>query len=229
MYQYLVTRLIQALVWCAQKRGRVVSYTHGGRLYMTRYAVCGWLTGDNTITIPRWLQHRHTEWLNSVWYFGRRLRACLPNLYVHQMHAPDLDPACHDHPWPWAVSWVMLGGYTEQRIIASDLKGNPYRGAGELRAVWEIFRRYGCLEPRDIHTRELKAPALNLISGKTFHRIDSITYDGIHGSGPPGTWTLFLAGPRRRAKPWGYLVPGRGYVKHSERHTEIEGKEVRHP
>lgn len=127
LYLALVRAFIRWATRFARRRGRVVHYTHGGRLYMTRYALWGHLTGDGQAG-PR---------------------AYLPNLYLHQMHAPDLDPSVHDHPWPWAVSLIMLGSYCEERAPLG-----PNR-------LW--------------HTqRMLKAPTLNLLSGSTFHRIAAL-------------------------------------------------------
>lgn len=172
--------------WCL-KRGRYVTYTHQGRVYLRRYAVAGHLTGDR----PGW-------------------RSRLPNLYLHQMINPDLDPCLHDHPWPWAVSFVALGGYREQR---SHPPGPNQSGTS---------------------SRCLHAPALNFLRGDTFHRIAEIDKRCLGcAAGSPhdhswlGTWTVFLAGPRRHAKPWGYLVPGKGYVHHSERHADFGGVEER--
>lgn len=241
MYTYLVTRLIRFLVAYAQRRGRVVSYTHGGRLYMTRYAVWGWLTGDpKPEDLRRWMQAVQEPddiepfwWRRAVAWLWSCVRQRLPNIYVHQMHAPDVDTACHDHPWPWAVSWIMLGGYREERIVPTGPTGAPYTAPQELSIVWRLFRRYGDWEPRDVRLKWFRAPALNVLRGDTFHRVAAldrhiIAHKKIHGGLAVGTWTLFLAGPRARAKPWGYLVPGFGFKPHQTRHAEIDGKEKRH-
>jgi hypothetical protein len=206
LYTALVCLFIRWAVRFTLARGRVVHYTHGGRLYMTRYALWGHLTGDGQSKARRWF----------------------PNLYVHQMHAPDLDPSLHDHPWPWAVSLILLGGYREER----NAPGSDHQLEKLFTKVWRVS-----------HWR--RAPGLNRLSGGTFHRVAEL--DKPEGcpwcwrkgaaSGCPyacsgrgeGVWTLFLAGPGRSKKPWGYIVEGRGYVSHQERHNEIEGKEVREP
>ncbi len=190
IYAYAVILFIRLAVRYARKRGRVVHYTHKGRLYMTRYALWGHLTGDGQ----------------------QGLRARLPNLYLHQMHAPDLDPALHDHPWPWAFSWVMLGGYCEDRF-----KG---RQENELARYWgPVSSEQGYENSKS--QRLLQAPAINVLRGSTFHRLAALADEP--------TFTLFLAGPRAGKKPWGYIVYGRGYVSHQERHAEFEGQELREP
>lgn len=203
LYVRLVSFLILALARYCLKRGRYVDYTHRGQVYLRRYGIFGHLTGDAPSGI----------------------RSYLPNLYLHQMINPDLDTCLHDHPWPWAVSWVALGGYREVRRY--DLFVN---GPG----------------------RTLTAPTLNFLRGDTFHRIAGLADGPGHGAGGRsvlaplggqanphgegtigcsggclGTFTFFLAGPRRHAKPWGYLVPGQGYVSHRERHENFGGEEKR--
>lgn len=220
LYVFLVCAFIRWATRFARARGRVVHYTHKGQLYMTRYALWGHLTGDcsdATLAELEWLHGRRT-FLSAMWV---KVRVHLPNLYVHQMHAPDLDPSLHDHPWPWALSWVMLGGYTEWRDARQERK----RGS--------TFCKMPIPEWAETVGRELKAPALNVLRGTTFHRIGELQtfYDRSYGSASNAnacaTWTLFLAGPRAGKKPWGYIVKGRGYVSHQERHAEFDGKEIR--
>lgn len=42
-------------------------------------------------------------------------RAYSMNSYVHRILRADEDPLPHSHPWEWAVSLVLRGGYVEQR------------------------------------------------------------------------------------------------------------------
>ncbi len=191
LYTYLAARLVRAIVsWCTA-RGRYVDYVHAGRTYMRRYILTGYRTGDR---------------VQGKW------RARLPNLYLHHMCAPDADPCLHDHPWPWAVSWIVLGGYREE-IAPRTLFTN-----GMIAERWH------------------RAPALNVIRGTTFHRVAELEQVPLtqRGLGQPwdrvrtlGVYTLFLAGPRAGNKAWGYLVPGRGFVHQSERHAELSAVERR--
>ena len=226
LYTYLAARLVRAIVaWCTA-RGRFVDYVHQeplpfpafenfrDRLYMRRYVLFGYRTGDPPQS---------------------GLRACLPNLYLHHMHAPDADDSLHDHPWPWGLSFVLLGGYREER----------FQGPHPSKNTIEQWMRWTRLDDVAIETTEqwLRAPALNYISGSTFHRVAQLRRTcalcpsgacekvlragGTTGPGMLGTFTLFLAGPRRRNKPWGYLVSGRGYVDQKTRHRELGAREVR--
>ncbi len=193
MYRSIVSFLIVWFVNRCLRAGRYVTYVHQGRFYLRRYAVFGYLTGDRL----GWLRSR------------------LPNLYIHQMINPDLDPALHNHPWPWAISWIALGGYRETRMTP----GVDHQLERTLTTVWHADRWH-------------RAPAINRLSGSTFHRIAEINPSLIRskkcrGGYLKGTFTFFLAGPRRNAKPWGYLVPGQGYVPHRERHENFGGVEIR--
>jgi hypothetical protein len=37
------------------------------------------------------------------------------SLYIHHFHRPDADGAPHNHPWKWACSLILSGGYWEFR------------------------------------------------------------------------------------------------------------------
>ena len=38
-----------------------------------------------------------------------------PGRYLHEWHSPDPDRRLHNHPWEWAYTRVLRGGYTEAR------------------------------------------------------------------------------------------------------------------
>jgi hypothetical protein len=66
-------------------------------------------------------------------------------LYLHRFHSGDSDRELHSHPWKWALSLILVGGYIEER-----------RQRGTLRVV----------------TREVRPGALNFIGANDFHRVD---------------------------------------------------------
>lgn len=215
--------LVRAIVWWCRRTGRWVEYRHAGRPYMTRYVLTGYMTGDpeppQTLAEAWSISRFRVKWraASKLGVLGW-LRHRLPNLYLHHMHAPDADPSLHNHPWPWAVSLVLLGGYRELRI-AGDGDGL------DSRLVYAAFLNGTDPNwPTWVDRRWLMAPALNVIRGETYHRIDALEnirrwWQG--GKIASGTWTLFLAGPRAGNKGWGYLVEGRGYVDQKTRHAEL--------
>ncbi len=235
IYTFLAAALVRALVAYCKARGRYVDYVHSEplpysafqnfaeRVYMRRYVVSGFMTGDpEPLKMYRALVASGALWISSrlAWAaFVQWIRFKLPNLYVHHMHHPDADECLHDHPWPWGVSFVLLGGYRETRLAT---KAERARSTNWQPSRW------------------LHAPAINVLRGTTFHRVSELANPGHWGgqrgslkmpggcSGScTGTWTLFLAGPRAKAKAWGYLVPGRGFVPQRERHAEVGAREVR--
>lgn len=64
-------------------------------------------------------------------------------LYLHRFNRPDLDRELHNHPWAWAVSLILRGGYIEERNV------------GE----------------RATTVRRLRPGMLNVIKQNTFHRV----------------------------------------------------------
>lgn len=46
---------------------------------------------------------------------------------LHKFHRPDGDRELHNHPWSWAVSLILAGGYLEERLLVdeSTLAGRP--------------------------------------------------------------------------------------------------------
>lgn len=46
---------------------------------------------------------------------------------LHKFHRPDNDRAIHNHPWKWAVSFILAGEYVEEKLAIdeSNLKRRP--------------------------------------------------------------------------------------------------------
>lgn len=85
--------------------------------------------------------------------------------YLHRFVDADGDDALHDHPWDWAYSLVLSGGYVEQRLEAVDPR--------EPTGVRLSFKTRG--------------PGSWRVMGRDdWHRVVDVS---------PGTWTLFVHGP----------------------------------
>lgn len=76
----------------------------GGALYLQRYLVLGGFPASATAYAPRTRRP------------GKRTSHLPWSLYLHKFHRPDFDRAHHSHPWRWAVSVCLSGGYVEERI-----------------------------------------------------------------------------------------------------------------
>ena len=102
-------------------------YAEDGKLYLERYRVFGWEPGS------RW---------NG------------PSLYLHRFHLPDQDTALHNHPWKWAISLILAGGYIEDRV-----SGMRILRPGRLNIIRaNDFHRVSFIRGRETWTLFLVAP-----------------------------------------------------------------------
>jgi hypothetical protein len=97
----------------------------------------------------------------------------------------NLDDAPHSHPWPWSISLVLWGGYTEERIHVED-ESDP-----------------NSVQSTDVVRRRVWPLTLNVFGPGDYHNVTKL-----HGR---ETWSLFLTGPK--AMSWGFWVFGRGHVE----------------
>lgn len=103
------------------------------------------------------------------------------NVYLHHYLQPDPDRGVHDHPWGWARSVVLAGGYQEERLkqfVRVD-RGDDYREGYET--------KYAQRWPLNTYA----------MTGNDFHRI--VGFLSHWGS----SWSLFMHGPY--VKNWGYM------------------------
>lgn len=87
------------------------------------------------------------------------------SVFVHQIHAADGDRHPHNHPWRWAASLILSGGYTEAR-----------NGQGDGRDL-----KCKC----HAHSRAYTVGDLSILRPDDYHRIVEVE---------PDTVTLFLCG-----------------------------------
>jgi hypothetical protein len=98
--------------------------------------------------------------------------------FVHEIHSADGDRHMHDHPWKWAASVILSGGYTERRI-------------GHWTSDGKTINWFPVVE------RTHRVGDLSLLNPKEYHSIVAVE---------PNTVTLFLCG--REISDWGFLVDG---------------------
>lgn len=70
-------------------------------------------------------------------------------LYLHRFHRGDDEQELHNHPWRWAVSLILAGGYVEERRC----------DGGEVK------------------TRIVRPGRLNVIRSDDFHRVELLDED----------------------------------------------------
>lgn len=108
---------------------------------------------------------------------------------LHHFVESDEAGELHSHPWEMSVSFVLAGGYSEERRIVRPVSGvdvdrsdpsfDPSRGpAGAM-----LF----------VERRDVPPFSFNLIAADDFHRVDLFEKD---------CWTLFIAG--RKVSSWAF-------------------------
>lgn len=83
---------------------RVIYSRDGQRPYLSRYYLAGRPLGDV---------------LSVVVAKPRRVLVRLRHhgVYLHHFHRGDEEPELHSHPWAWALSLILAGGYREERRV----------------------------------------------------------------------------------------------------------------
>lgn len=114
----------QVANWCVS-RGRFRDIPHRGQPYLDRYAISGWLPAGNG--------REKSD--------GNRR---FPSVYLHCFRDFDRDPAPHNHPFHWAISFILSGSYFEFRL---GVGGRWFR-AGDRNLIFsDTFHRVTELIP----------------------------------------------------------------------------------
>ena len=140
-----ITRKILTWVASRMRPPRVIRDALGQDAYLSRYYLVRHqrpFTVDGSEPFDSMgLPKPTTAWPKSRW-----------GLYLHHFHRSDADLELHNHPWRWAVSLVLAGGYSEERRVED--------GDG-----WRVARR------------RLGPWRLNFLTADTFHRVDLLERD----------------------------------------------------
>ena len=87
-------------------------------------------------------------------------------VYLHNFHRGDDDRELHNHPWDEAVSIILSGGYTDQRLI-------PHSPTDQ--------------QARFTRRTQLRVGSTSTLRRSDWHRVEDVL---------PDTWTLFVCGKR---------------------------------
>jgi hypothetical protein len=72
-----------------------------------------------------------------------------PGVYLHYFFRGDSDRELHNHPWNWALSWILTGGYLEERRTADDRVLSNKRRTGRFNVLHgNTFHRVQLMEER---------------------------------------------------------------------------------
>jgi hypothetical protein len=131
----------RALHWLATKLPppRVIYDREGASPYLSRYYILGrpkMADGSD----PQEYGKLRGQLRRGVLFSSEKV-----GVYLHKFHRGDDDQELHGHPWKWAVSFVLSGGYREERRIPGTDK---------------------------VTVRLLPAGSVNLIFDDDYHRVD---------------------------------------------------------
>jgi hypothetical protein len=120
---------------------RVIQDGLGRQAYLSRYYLIPGqrpIMTDGSDPFDKWGNPKEGAiWPNTTW-----------GLYLHHFHRSDVDRELHSHPWNWAISLILAGGYVEERR-----EGNK------------------------VVIRKIRPGNINLIMRDDFHRVDLREYD----------------------------------------------------
>lgn len=90
---------------------------------------------------------KHRPYLLRKYLLPKRYTgARWPGVFLHKFYASDSDRSPHCHPWRWAVSLILTGGYMEWRLD-TDSKRWSYH----LRRPWS----FNVIRAHDYHKARL--------------------------------------------------------------------------
>lgn len=163
--------------WLASKlpAPRVIQDGLGRQAYLSRYYL---ITSqrprmaDGSEPFDQWGNPREgVSWPDKPWA-----------LYLHHFHRSDVDRELHNHPWRWAVSFVLVGGYREERRSGMNV----------------VYRT-------------VRPGAFNVIREEDFHRVDLLEEDAwsLFLVGPKVKSWGFWDRVTNRVTPWREFLEGK--------------------
>jgi hypothetical protein len=116
---------------------------------------------------------------------GSKLFPWLPGAMLHRFLRGDEDRELHNHPWKWAFSVILTGGYREERMVDGK-----------------------------ITTYKVMPGSINIIKANDFHRVDLLQDDcwTLFVTGPKAQSWGFLHRITREFTPWRDFIAKKGLV-----------------
>ena len=97
-------------------------------------------------------------------------------VHLHGFHRGDDDLDLHNHPWKWSFSFILAGGYREERRTADNR----------------------------VETRIVRPGHVNIIRGSDYHRVELLEDDAwsIFVTGPKASSWGFWNRVTKKVTPW---------------------------
>ncbi len=101
------------------------------------------------------------------------IKSPLINVKIHRILESDADERLHDHPWEWAISVILLGGYVEERLQDDKTVRKKTYGLGRPNIIGaNTFHRVSLLLSEEVWTLFIHGPRnkewtfLNVVNGE---------------------------------------------------------------
>lgn len=134
--------------------------------------------------------------------------AFLPTVFLHHFLDSDQEEELHNHPWNFAVSLILVGGYVEERRVNGVFRA--VLGYGSVEGVG-----HGIVEGVTT-TRDVLPGRINVIRANDFHRAILRERDA---------WTLFVT--FKKEQSWGFWSKKTGEFVPWRRYREWKSAQVR--
>jgi hypothetical protein len=173
---------------------RVILDRDGRTKYISRYYIRGapYMTDGSSPYTPEGNPKKEAIFPKGV------------GVYIHRIHGSDGGEALHNHPWDWAVSLILAGGYSEER--RRSIAGEEGLHGADV-ADQEIFL---------VDRLDYSPGDINILTGESFHRLDLKKSEA---------WTIFVVGDKRTT--WFFWERlSRKLVQWREYLTRMRGREV---
>lgn len=117
------------LYWLVTKlpRPRVIFDGEGRTPYLTRHYLFGRpVMPDGSEPFDQFGDMRP-----GAIFPARSWQKVIGGIYLHRFHRSDSDRELHSHPWRWALSLILVGGYREERrrglkVVSRDVKAGQF-------------------------------------------------------------------------------------------------------
>jgi hypothetical protein len=123
--------------------------------------------------------------------------------YLHHFIGSDPARGLHDHPWPWALTWVLAGGYVEETMSPTGRRRFKPRETGSMaafggdhlhrvllapgRSAWTLFVHGPWRKPWGFFTLADRSKTLNLQTQQRGVRL-TVTYFEYSSANSAGWW-----------------------------------------
>jgi hypothetical protein len=138
------------------------------------------------------------------------------SVFLHHFKESDDAGELHSHPWEWAYSLILSGGYSEERRVTRHVEYDCTYTIGA-----QTLGKHGTSIQHEVVRKTFGPGSINKLTKDTFHRVDLLDPS-------KGCWSLFLAGPKYSSwgfwnRETGFFTPWREFVDRKKKPQDGAG------